>query len=262
MAIPHRQYGQCGIIERLAYRTLRSSMTFTPEKIEWLRQDLNRDLVSLREESRDSFLYLAGNVSINQLNELSDFTFSSAVQSVTVVNRFETEKDVWENGQKTGAKTKDFRTLYQAIVSVTVNGVTKTDVGTGLTANDKPESHEMAIKGAATDALKRAARQFGNQFGNSLYEKDSADNAEMKVEKSSKRRAPAARPAAPRPAASAPKTPPVQCEGCPKKLEGYASKRDQGKFINSEQQAEMSRKRFDGKVYCPDCYQKALTPAT
>jgi recombination DNA repair RAD52 pathway protein len=31
------------------------------------------------------------------------------------------------------------------------------------------ESHEMAEKGAVTDALKRALRTFGNQFGNSLY---------------------------------------------------------------------------------------------
>jgi DNA repair and recombination protein RAD52 len=31
------------------------------------------------------------------------------------------------------------------------------------------ESHEMAEKGAVTDALKRALRTFGNQFGNGLY---------------------------------------------------------------------------------------------
>ncbi len=31
------------------------------------------------------------------------------------------------------------------------------------------EAHEHAEKGAVTDALKRALRTFGNQFGNSLY---------------------------------------------------------------------------------------------
>lgn len=31
------------------------------------------------------------------------------------------------------------------------------------------EAHEMAEKGAVTDALKRALRTFGNQFGNGLY---------------------------------------------------------------------------------------------
>jgi hypothetical protein len=31
------------------------------------------------------------------------------------------------------------------------------------------DAHEMAEKGAVTDALKRALRTFGNQFGNGLY---------------------------------------------------------------------------------------------
>lgn len=34
------------------------------------------------------------------------------------------------------------------------------------------EAHEQAEKGAVTDALKRALRTFGNQFGNSLYGAD------------------------------------------------------------------------------------------
>mgnify|MGYP001265016359 CR=1 FL=1 len=36
------------------------------------------------------------------------------------------------------------------------------------------ESHEMAKKGAVTDALKRCLRALGNQFGNSLYGDDRA----------------------------------------------------------------------------------------
>lgn len=44
--------------------------------------------------------------------------------------------------------------------------VVREDVGWG---QDDPEK---AIKEAVTDALKRALRSFGDQFGNSLYDKD------------------------------------------------------------------------------------------
>ena len=51
----------------------------------------------------------------------------------------------------------------------TINGpVIREDVGWG---QDDPEK---AVKEAVTDALKRALRTFGDQFGNSLYDKDAA----------------------------------------------------------------------------------------
>ena len=34
----------------------------------------------------------------------------------------------------------------------------------------------MAVAGAVTDAMKRALRQFGSQFGNSLYEREVSPN--------------------------------------------------------------------------------------
>ena len=36
-------------------------------------------------------------------------------------------------------------------------------------SDETAEGHETAFKGAVTDALKRALRTFGPQFGNSLY---------------------------------------------------------------------------------------------
>lgn len=68
--------------------------------------------------------------------------------------------------------------LYRATVTVEALGVRRTDVGVGIveasrdTQEDTPGAHETAIKGAATDALKRAFRSFGAQFGNDLYDKD------------------------------------------------------------------------------------------
>lgn len=50
--------------------------------------------------------------------------------------------------------------------------VTREDVGFGTgIAKTLADAHEGAAKEAVTDAIKRALRSFGNQFGNSLYDK-------------------------------------------------------------------------------------------
>jgi DNA recombination protein Rad52 len=60
--------------------------------------------------------------------------------------------------------------MYTATVRVTVRGCpARSDVGCGFVAEETPEAHEAAYKGAVTDALKRALRHFGDQFGLRLY---------------------------------------------------------------------------------------------
>jgi DNA repair and recombination protein RAD52 len=62
--------------------------------------------------------------------------------------------------------------MYTAAVRVTVRGCpARSDIGCGFVAADTPEAHEAAYKGAATDALKRALRHFGDPFGNGLYDR-------------------------------------------------------------------------------------------
>ena len=74
---------------------------------------------------------------------------------------------------ETGGKTACVVTL-----EVTVEGCfARQDVGVVIAAQSQgkelsPEALETAIKGAASDALKRAMRHFGKQFGNSLYDKE------------------------------------------------------------------------------------------
>jgi DNA repair and recombination protein RAD52 len=73
------------------------------------------------------------------------------------------------------------------------------------------DSHDMARKGAITDALKRAFRCYGDQFGNSLYDKDydasTGNDNHQAPRQPAQRQAPApaqqSRPAAPPPAAKA-----------------------------------------------------------
>ncbi len=59
---------------------------------------------------------------------------------------------------------------YSAPVRITVPGApARTDVGFHAVADETPDGHETAVKGAVTDGLKRALRSFGARFGNGLY---------------------------------------------------------------------------------------------
>ena len=66
---------------------------------------------------------------------------------------------------------------YSAPVRVSVVGAPhRTDIGFHVVAEDTPEGHETAAKGAVTDGLKRALRSFGDRFGNGLYGDQPAAN--------------------------------------------------------------------------------------
>ena len=78
---------------------------------------------------------------------------------------------------------------YSAIVRVTIheNGAAYEDVGTnalaGLNDGDDRDAnamiaHDVARKGAVSDALKRCLRHLGQMMGNNLYE-NSADRSEV-----------------------------------------------------------------------------------
>ena len=64
-------------------------------------------------------------------------------------------------------------------VSVELDGkiYTHADVGRLAFTGDAPEALDTALSGAATDCLKRCFRQLGDQFGLSLYHKETAKTA-------------------------------------------------------------------------------------
>jgi len=65
-----------------------------------------------------------------------------------------------------------WQAAYVCICTVTVGEVTRQDVGYGSGfAKGIGDAIEGATKEAATDALKRALRTFGNKFGLALYDK-------------------------------------------------------------------------------------------
>lgn len=68
---------------------------------------------------------------------------------------------------------EQWQAAYVCICTVIVDGVTRQDIGYGSGfAKMAGDAIEGATKEAATDALKRALRTFGNQFGLALYDKD------------------------------------------------------------------------------------------
>lgn len=130
-----------------------------------LRQPLSPELIAIR--PNDKKRYLEGWNAINQANRIFGY------------DRWGTEVLGVEYKELTRTSGKPAG-LYAATVRVTVTGwATKTDVGIGITAGDSPDAHETAYKGAVTDAMKRALRQFGPQFGNELYDHDAPTVAEQ-----------------------------------------------------------------------------------
>ena len=127
---------------------------------EELKKPLGADRVKERNQSGRMVSYIEGYDVIDAANRI--FGFDGWSMEVKYV-------------QPAEATTN--RSVYQAIVGVHVGSAYREDIGHGIAAGDSPEAHETAMKGAVTDAMKRAFRTFGAQFGNSLYDKDGADLA-------------------------------------------------------------------------------------
>ena len=136
-----------------------------------LEQPLDPSLVSHRKgRAGRSFPYVEGRVAIRQANHIFGFGGWG----------YEVAGDVapWET-DTVDSKTGEVRRVrsYAATVRVTVAGAPpRTDVGFHTVADETPEGHETAYKGAVTDGLKRALRSFGDQFGDCLYGDGAGDD--------------------------------------------------------------------------------------
>ena len=137
-----------------------------------LAQPLDHALVSER-ELRDGRLlqYIEGWVVINQANRIFGHDgWGAEVVGDVAYRPLSLVDPVTDTPAAVGT--------YTATVRVTARGCPpKADVGCGFVAEETPEAHEAAYKGAVTDALKRALRHFGDQFGNGLYDRRNAVDA-------------------------------------------------------------------------------------
>lgn len=104
--------------------------------------------------------YIEGWHAINELNRVFGFDGWSYTIDLT--------RDALERDDSKG----QWQAAYTCICTLTVGDVTRQDVGFGSGfAKMIGDAIEGATKEAATDALKRAARTFGNIFGLALYDK-------------------------------------------------------------------------------------------
>ena len=135
-----------------------------PAVTQKLGEPLDEGLVSHRKgRGGRTFAYLEGRAAIDQANRIFGFGGWGYDLAGPVELRESESVD-----PKTG-ETRRMR-AYAATVRVTVPGSpSRTDVGLHAVAEETAEGHETAFKGAVTDALKRALRGYGEQFGNSLY---------------------------------------------------------------------------------------------
>ncbi|KAM0715325.1 hypothetical protein Q7P37_008823 [Cladosporium fusiforme] len=108
--------------------------------------------------------YLAAEKVINLANEVFGFNgWNSSIQNVQI--------DFVDENTTNGKITLGLSTIVRVTLR---DGTYHEDIGYGHIENckGKAAAFEKAKKEAATDALKRALRNFGNVLGNCLYDKD------------------------------------------------------------------------------------------
>ena len=152
---------------------------------EMLESPLDAKHVSTREQAGRTLSYLEGHYVIEAANKIFgydgwSYDIPGGIHGVV------TEECGRIKMTDPNSKTDKYIPGYlsKATVKVTVRlddgtEVSRTDVGscTPAIATNKgvefptPEAIDTSEKGAVTDALKRALRSFGNQFGNGLYDK-------------------------------------------------------------------------------------------
>ncbi|KAF2100716.1 RAD52 DNA repair protein, partial [Rhizodiscina lignyota] len=142
---------------------------YTAQEIATLQSRLDKQLgpeyISTRPGAGGSKVhYLAAEKVINLANEVFGFNgWSSSIQNVQI--------DFVDESQSTGKISLGLSTIVRVTLK---DGAFHEDIGYGQIENckGKAAAFEKAKKEAATDALKRALRNFGNVLGNCLYDKD------------------------------------------------------------------------------------------
>lgn len=143
-------------------------MTLTPEQIKMLQAPLDpKHVAKPTGKFGPKGDYIEGWHAINELNRV--FGFDGWSYTINLA------RDDLREGQDSNGQTQ-WQAAYTCICTLTAAGVTREDVGFGSGfARTIGDAIEGATKEAVTDALKRAARTFGNIFGLALYDKARAN---------------------------------------------------------------------------------------
>ena len=139
---------------------------FNKNQLASLNQELDSSRIKTREKGNVSLSYIEGFDVIDTANLI--FGYGNWSYLISKLEQVSQEQNHNQN----------FVVCYKAIVKLIVKdenhtkSISRQDVGFGSgVAKTLNDAHENAGKESVTDGLKRAMRSFGNQFGNSLYDK-------------------------------------------------------------------------------------------
>ena len=139
---------------------------FNKNQLASLNQELDSSRIKSREKNNISLSYIEGFDVIDTANLI--FGYGNWSYLISKLEQVSQEQNHNQN----------YVVCYKAVVKLIVKdenhtkSISRQDVGFGTgIAKTLADSYENAGKEAVTDALKRAMRSFGNQFGNSLYDK-------------------------------------------------------------------------------------------
>lgn len=130
----------------------------TKAQHEQLLKPLNDSRVAKRQQAGRSLSYLeAWDVKAHLIRIFGFGGWSADVLAADLAFEEKNEKGQWNVG-------------YKVTLRLAVAGATYTESAVGSASlPQRGEAHDMAVKSAESDALKRAAINLGTQFGLSLY---------------------------------------------------------------------------------------------
>lgn len=139
---------------------------FNDQQTKALSSELSTDRIKVRDKANIKLSYLEGFDIIDTANNI--FGYGNWAYTISSLEQVSQEVNANQN----------VVICYKAIVKIDVYDIdhstmiSRQDVGFGTgVARSLADAHENSAKEAVTDALKRSLRSFGNQFGNSLYDK-------------------------------------------------------------------------------------------
>lgn len=137
---------------------------FNDKQIQALGYDIDSSRVKQRSKGNITLSYIEGHDILDTANRI--FGYGNWSYNVTSLEQVSSELNQNQNQV----------ICYKAVVNVTVydmthsKSVSREDVGFGTgIAKTLADAHEGGAKEAVTDAVKRALRSFGKQYGLSLY---------------------------------------------------------------------------------------------
>lgn len=142
-------------------------MKLTAKQYETLLRPVAKHRVSSRQQGGMSLSYLeAWDVKAHLIRVFGFCGWSADVLSAELVFEDKDEKGRWNVGYKVVMRLR-----IHSDDPLVMGDTTYTEAAVGSAINgSRGDAHDMAVKTAESDALKRAAINLGNQFGLSLYD--------------------------------------------------------------------------------------------